>query len=53
MHFIMCQLSIVTEILEYIDYWNYFFYSQYRFPWGPALKEIIINLAVNDSQGKL
>jgi hypothetical protein len=25
MHVIMCQLSIVTGILEYIDYCNYFF----------------------------
>jgi hypothetical protein len=51
MHVITCQLSTVIGILEYIDYCNFF--CQYRFPWGPALKEIIINLAVNDSQGKL
>jgi hypothetical protein len=54
MHVIMYLLNIVTGILlEYIDYYNYFFYCKYRFPWGAALKEIRINLAVNDSQGKL
>ena len=33
MHVIMCQSNIVTRILEYIDYYN-FFYCQYRFSWG-------------------
>jgi hypothetical protein len=52
MYVIMCQLNIVTRILEYIDYYI-IFYCQYRFPWELALKEIKINLTLNDTQGKL
>jgi hypothetical protein len=44
MHFIMCQLNIVTRIVEYTDYCNYFFIASI---------EITITLAVNSSQGIL
>ena len=34
MHLLMCQLSIVTEILAYIDYNIYFFIASIDFLWG-------------------
>jgi hypothetical protein len=34
MHAIMCQLNMVTRILEYIDYYNYFFIANIDFLGG-------------------
>ena len=39
MHVIMCQLSIVTEILAYIDYNIYFFIASINFLGGCPLRK--------------
>jgi len=48
---IMFQLNIIIRIVEYTL--QLFFIDSIDFLGGWTLKEIIINLAVDDSQGKL
>jgi hypothetical protein len=51
MHAIMCQLNMVTRILEYIDYYNYFFIANIDFLGGWLSRKLELIWRLKSSQG--